>query len=99
LKEEPMAQPAVSPFQEAKPAERPAARPEPALGELGEGPVAALQQMLVTRIADWPSVADPFVVEGPRQIIEEIVSAVSRAAGYICFAGALIGIGVFVFIA
>lgn len=93
-----MAQHAVSPFHEAKPAERPAPHLE-ALGELGEGPVATLQQMLMTRIADWPSVSDPFVVEGPRQVIEEIVSAVSRAAGYICFAGALIGVGALVFIA
>ena len=93
-----MAQPAVSPFQDATSAE-PVARPQEAFGELGEGPVAALQQMLMTRIADWPGVADPFVVEGPRQIIEEIVSTVSRAAGYICFAGALVGIGTFIFIA
>lgn len=94
-----MAQPAVSPFQEANPAERPVARQEASLGELGEGPVAALQQMLVTRIADWPSVGDPFVVEGPRQIIEEIVSTVSRAAGYICLAGALTGVGALIFLA
>jgi hypothetical protein len=93
-----MAQPAVSPFHESKSAERPAARQPEALGELGEGPVAALQQMLVTRIADWPSVADPFAVEGPRQILEEIVSSVSRAAGYVCLAGALIGIGAYIFI-
>jgi hypothetical protein len=99
LKERTMAQPAVSPFNEPNPAERPAARQPETLGELGEGPVAALQQMLMTRIADWPSVADPFVAEGPRQILEEIVSTVSRAAGYICMAGALIGIGAFIYLA
>lgn len=94
-----MAQPAVSPFQEPMPAEQPAALPQESLGQLGEGPVAALQQMLVTRIADWPSVGDPFVVQGPRQLIEEIVSTASRAAGYICFFGALVGVGAFVFLA
>lgn len=93
-----MAQPAVSPFQETNPAERPVPRQEEMLGELGNGPVAALQQMLVTRIADWPTVGDPFSVEGPRQIIEEVVSTVSRAAGYICFAAAVIGIGTILFI-
>lgn len=93
-----MAQPARSPFHETGPAERLAPRREEALGELGEGPVAALQQMLVTRIADWPTVGDPFAVEGPRQIIEEIVSTVSRAAGYVCFAAVVIGIGTFLFI-
>ena len=94
-----MAQPAFSPFQEASPAARPVVREEGNLGEIGEGPVATLQQMLVSRIADWPSVADPFAVEGPRQIIEEIVSTASRAAGYVCLAGALIGIGTLLVVA
>jgi hypothetical protein len=74
------------------------ARDQAVLGELGEGPVAALQQMLVTRIADWPGVGDPFVA-GPRQIIEEVVSTISRAAGYLCFFGALAGIGAFFLLA
>jgi nitroreductase len=94
-----MAQPAYSPLPDPTPAKRSEARPDETLTELGEGPVAALQQMLVTRIADWPSVADPFAVEGPRQIIEEIVSTVSRAAGYICLAAALVGVGTLIYIA
>lgn len=94
-----MAQPAFSPFHETPPAEHPNLRGQENLGEIGEGPVAALQQMLVTRIADWPGVADSFAIEGPRQIIEEIVSTVSRAAGYVCITGALIGIGTMLFLA
>jgi len=93
-----MAQPAVSPIHDPIPAERPSPWQSEPLGELGEGPVAALQQMLVTRIADWPTAADPFAAEGPRQILEEIVSTVSRAAGYICLVGALAGIGAYIFI-
>ncbi|MET0308821.1 MAG: hypothetical protein ABW023_08960 [Sphingomonas sp.] len=94
-----MAQPAFSPLHQPQPTGRTEPRPDEALGELGDGPVAALQQMLVTRIADWPTAADPFAVEGPRQIIEEIVSTVSRAAGYVCMAGALIGVGALIYFA
>lgn len=94
-----MAQPAFSPFQEMPAPQRPVARAQENLVEIGEGPVAALQQMLVSRIADWPSVADPFAVERPRQIIEEVVSTASRAAGYVCMVGALIGIGTLFFVA
>jgi hypothetical protein len=87
-----MAKPALSPFREPEPAEKAKYREEETFGELGEGPVAALQQMLMTRVADWPSVRDPFV-EGPKQKIEEFVSTVSRVTGYVCYASALIGIG------
>ncbi len=93
-----MAMPAPSRLQEQEPAEQPKYYVEEAFGALGGGPVGALQQVLLERVADWPSVGDPFV-EGPKQRIEEIVSTVSRAAGYVCFASALIGVGALISIA
>lgn len=90
-----MAQPARSPLPAPEPAYR-AAETFDSSGRgdsSGKGPVAELQQMLAARIADWPRVGDPFQ-EGPRQQLDEIVSAVSRAAGYACFAGAVAGIGI-----
>ncbi|WP_213980508.1 hypothetical protein [Sphingomonas sp. dw_22] len=89
-----MAQPAVSSFHAPHPSQ-PAAREEEIFGASGQGPVAELQQMLAARIADWPSVGDPFL-EGPTQRIDEFVSAMSRVAGYVCFGGAMIGAGILV---
>lgn len=92
-----MAQPALSPVHAPEPA-APALRPAEPFDPSGTGPVAELQQMLAARIADWPSVGDPFL-EGPGQRLDALVSTLSRAAGYVCFAAALTGIGILVVLA